>query len=159
MAVRVFASDPSPVVEQAFRRIEAERMAGLPFCNSALHVEAVGFAIRDEQWLGALVTPWAMNLLLLPARAESWVSAPEGRRLMINYPAGELPFLGGNEDEIGDYLACPLFASMAQFVDQETARLTARASLIALLRESVAAVPEDDAVESPSRRRLFVRAS
>jgi [NiFe] hydrogenase assembly HybE family chaperone len=159
MAVRVFTQDPSPQVEQAFQRIESERMAGLPFCNAALRVEAVGFALHDEQWLGVLVTPWTMNLLLLPARAETWVFAPEGRRLMIRYPSGEFPFLGGDEPEIGEYLACPLFASMAQFHDQETARLTAHASLIALLRSHEAADPDAVEVESPSRRRLFVRGS
>jgi len=159
MAVRVFAQDPSPQVEQAFRRIEVELMAGLPFCNPALRVEAVGFALHDDQWLGALVTPWTLNLLLLPARAETWISAPEGRRLMVTYPAGEFPFLGGCEDEIGEYLACPLIASMAQFVDQETARLTARASLIALRRDSSAPDPAAVKVESPARRRLFVPGS
>jgi [NiFe] hydrogenase assembly HybE family chaperone len=154
MAVGVFAQDPSPLVERAFRRIEAERMAGLPFCNPALHVEAVGFTLRDDQWLGVLVTPWAMNLMLLPASAATWVGAPEGRRLMIRYPAGEFAFLGGSEDEIGEYLVCPLFASMAQFADQETARLTAHASLIALAQDPAAKQPEK-APESPSRRRLF----
>lgn len=175
MAVRLFAQDPSPQLETAFRRIEVERMAGLPFCNPALRVEAVGFALRDDQWLGVLVTPWAMNLMLIPAQAETWISAPEGRRLMIRYPAGEFAFLGGDEPEIGEYLACPLFASMAQFVDQETARLTAHASLIALTRDA-AGVSEKSAVAarvhdsgagegagqelaSPSRRRLFTRGS
>lgn len=134
-------------------------MAGLPFCNSALRVEAVGFARHDDQWLGALVTPWTLNLILLPGTVETWISAPEGRRLMITYPAGEFPFLGGCEDEIGEYLACPLIASMAQFVDQETARLTARASLIALLRDPQTADHDADKVVSPSRRRLFVRGS
>jgi [NiFe] hydrogenase assembly HybE family chaperone len=159
MAVKVFAQDPSPQVEQAFRRIEAERMAGLPFCNPVLRVEAVGFALHDEQWLGALVTPWTLNLILIPGSAATWISAPEGRRLMIGYPAGEFPFLGGCEDEIGEYLACPLIASMAQFVDQDTARLTARASLIALQRDFSATNPAASKVESPARRRLFVPGS
>jgi [NiFe] hydrogenase assembly HybE family chaperone len=99
-----------------------------------------------------------MNLMLLPATAATWGGAPEGRRLMVRYPAGEFAFLGGEEDGIGDYLACPLFASMAQFADQETARLTARASLIALARDPSAAPPEKE-VESPARRRLFVPGS
>jgi len=159
MAVRVFAQDPSPLVEQAFSRIGAERMADLPFCNPALRVEAVGFAIHDDQWLGVLVTPWTMNLIQVPGRAETWVSAPEGRRLLIAYPAGDLPFLGGEEAEIGEYLVCPLFASMAQFADQEAARLTARASLIALLNNATVADPVPEKVESPSRRRLFARGS
>lgn len=159
MAVRVFTQDPSSQVELAFRRIEAERMAGLSFCNDALRVEAVGFSLHEDQWLGALVTPWTLNLLLLPARAETWVGAPEGRRLMIEYPAGQFAFLGGEEKEIGEYLACPLFASMAQFDDQQTARLTAHASLIALLQGSAVPAHDPGKVESPSRRRLFVPGS
>jgi [NiFe] hydrogenase assembly HybE family chaperone len=159
MAVRVFAQDPSSQVEQAFRRIEAERMAGLPFCNPALRVEAVGFARHDDQWLGALVTPWTLNLILVPGSAATWISAPEGRRLMIGYPAGQFAFLGGDEEEIGEYLACPLFASMAQFNDQQTARLSAHASLIALLQGSAVGDHAPGKVESPSRRRLFVPGS
>lgn len=159
MAVRVFDEDPSPCIEAAFRRIDAERMADLPFRNSALTVEAVGFRRHDEQWLGVLVTPWAMNLVLVPATAESWIGASDGRRLMIRYPAGDMPFLGGEEADIGEYLACPLFASMAQFTDQQAARLTAHASLIALLKIEPASDPVPNKVESPSRRRLFVRGS
>ena len=176
MAVKVFAQNPAPQVEQVFRRIETERMAGLPFCNAALRVETIGFALHDEQWLGVLVTPWAMSLLLVPAKAETWISAPEGRRLMIRYPAGEFVFLGGEEPEIGEYLACSLFASMVQFADQETARLTAHASLIGLARDPADAVdvseksavavrrfgsakPVEPEVASPSRRRLFSRGS
>lgn len=147
--------DPSPLVEAAFRRIDTERMADLPFCNRALRVEAVGFARQESDgghWLGVLVTPWSMSLLLIPGGTEGWVGAPEGRRLMIAYPAGEFAFLGGSEAEIGEHLSCPLFASMAQFADQDTARLTARATLIALLQ----APPVPESPPSPARRRFFV---
>lgn len=159
MAVRASVENPAPLVEAAFRRIDAERMADLPFRNPALCVEAVGFRMHDGQWLGVLVTPWAMNLLLLPANAATWIGVPAGRRSMIHYPAGDMPFLGGEEAEIGEYLVCPLFASMAQFTDQDTARLTAQASLIALLKAAPASDPVQNKVESPSRRRLFVRGS
>lgn len=57
MAVRASVENPAPLVEAAFRRIDAERMADLPFRNPALRVEAVGFRMHDGQWLGVLVTP------------------------------------------------------------------------------------------------------
>ena len=155
MVVRVFSGHPSTEIEQTFQRIHIERMAGLPVCNEALRVEAVGFEVRDQQWLGVLVTPWSMNLMLLPADVASWVSAPEGRRLMVRYPAGEFPFLGGEEPPLGEYLVSPLFASMAPFADQETVRLTAMASLIALFRSPHAGDDDTDKAENPSRRRLF----
>lgn len=159
--VKVHAGNPTPQVEAAFRRIETERMAGLPFCNPALRVEAIGFDLHDGHWLGVLVTPWAMSLLLVPGAEEGWVNAPEGRRLMIDFPAGSFAFLGGFEDEIGEYLSCPLIASMAQFADQETARLAAQGSLAALMHGPEAGPVADrpQSPQSPARRRFFVRGS
>jgi [NiFe] hydrogenase assembly HybE family chaperone len=140
--------NPAALVEAAFHRIQVERMADMPMLNPALGVEAVGFDRHDGHWLGVLVTPWSMSLMLLPAGSEGWVGAPEGRRLIVRYPAGEFAFLGGHEDQIGEYLVCSLFQSMAQFPDQETARLTARASRIALFQVPTAA----ERPASPSRR-------
>jgi [NiFe] hydrogenase assembly HybE family chaperone len=140
--------NPAELVEAAFRCIQVERMGDMPNLNPALSVEAVDFAKHEGHWLGVLVTPWTMSLMLLPAGQEDWVGAPEGRRLIIRYPAGDFAFLGGEEDAIGEYLSCALFQSMAQFPDQEAARLTARASRLALLQ----APPAPEAPTSPSRR-------
>jgi len=141
---------PAASVEAAFRRIERERMVGMPMLNPALSVEAVDFALHEGRWLGVLVTPWSMALMLLPAAPERWVAADEGKHLLVPFPAGEIAFLGGMEPEIGEYLACSLFLSMAQFDDQESARLTAGASRLALLTPPSA--PAREAPESPSRR-------
>jgi [NiFe] hydrogenase assembly HybE family chaperone len=148
-------SNPAASVEAAFRRIQRERMFDMPNLNPALAVEAVDFGLHDGHWLGVLVTPWNLSLMRLPVGSEGWVSAPEGRRLMVRYPAGEFAFLGGIEPETGEYLACSLFASMEQFPDQETARLTARASRIALLKGNPASAQVAEEPRSPSRRRLF----
>jgi [NiFe] hydrogenase assembly HybE family chaperone len=145
--------NPAALVEAAFRRIRRERMADMPMLNPALSVEAVDFALHDGHWLGVLVTPWNLSLMRLPGGVEGWLGAPEGQRLMLRYPAGEFAFLGGSEPEIGEYLACSLFATMEAFPDHETARLTARAARLALLQASPAgdaALPEVPA--SPGRR-------
>jgi [NiFe] hydrogenase assembly HybE family chaperone len=144
-------ANPAPRVEAAFRRIQVERMADMPMLNPALSVEAVDFALHQGHWLGVLLTPWNLSLMRLPASSEGWVAAPEGGRLMLRYPAGEFAFLGGVEAEIGEYLSCSLFTSMAQFPNQETARLTARSARIALLSDP----GEPPKPASPSRRAFF----
>jgi len=146
------SSNPAAAVEAAFRRIERERMADMPNLNAALAVEAVDFALHDGDWLGVLVTPWSMSLMRLPASGDHWVGTPEGVRLMLRYPAGEFAFLGGVEPEIGEYQSCSLFTSMEQFPDQETVRLTARASRLALLQPPPAPAREATAPASPARR-------
>jgi [NiFe] hydrogenase assembly HybE family chaperone len=61
-------------LEQAFGTIASTRMAGLPKVHPGLRVEAIGFELHrgpdgEAGWLGALLTPWCMNLVWLPEPA------------------------------------------------------------------------------------------
>ena len=161
------SSDPSKLVEAAFRCIQTERMAGLPMLNPVLQVAAVGFKrlqTPHAEWLGVLLTPWSLGLLLLPASAE-WPVVASHARAFRHYPAGDFAFLGNHEEGLGDYLVCPLVHEMSQFADQEIAMLTARASLIALdmvpAGTEVDPVAPDAPVVPPSagRRKFFGIAS
>ncbi|MEN6586233.1 MAG: [NiFe]-hydrogenase assembly chaperone HybE [Sulfuricella sp.] len=116
-------------MEATFRAIHQERMAGLPFLNSALHVEASGFRLFCGHWLGVLITPWCMNYLLLPGAGGEWPNLPESSRQRWAFPAGELNFIAAREPALGSYQQCPLFASMDNFDSQETAREAAQAAL------------------------------
>ena len=139
MAPRLHASDPSALLEAAFRRIERERMAGLPLLNRALRVQAVGFERWRGQWLGALLTPWFMNLVLVPGDADTWRPATEGERVFHRFGAGDFAFLGGDEVEIGEFQTCSLVSPMADFADQDSACATARMALRMLHVEQPAA--------------------
>lgn len=134
MTLRIHDSDPSALVASAFRRIERERMAGLPVHNDALEVETVGFRRWADHWLGIVVTPWCMSLLLLPGSAGTWIAAIENQRVFHRFPAGDLAFLGAEEPETGEYQSCSLFSPMGQFAAQSDAVLTAHAALLALIR-------------------------
>jgi [NiFe] hydrogenase assembly HybE family chaperone len=129
MGLGVHADDPSPRLEAAFLRIARERMAGLPLLNPALRVQAVGFERWQGHWLGALVTPWFLNLVLLPGDAASWRSAADGARLFRRFGAGDFAFLGGCEPEVGEFQSCSLCSPMADFADQASAVETARLAL------------------------------
>lgn len=158
--MHVHASDPSPLIEACFRRIQAERMTGLPMLNPALAVAAIGFAVQagrpdrlDREWRGVLLTPWGLGLMLLPATAD-WQAVVEHERVFRQYPAGNFVFLGNREEGLGEYLFCPLIHEMAQFVDQETAVMTARASLIAL--DMAPPAPQPAPPEVSGSRRKFL---
>ncbi|GAB4165613.1 MAG: hypothetical protein Fur0039_01770 [Rhodocyclaceae bacterium] len=134
---RIHASDPGPLLEAAFARIERERMAGVPMLNRALRVEALAFSRWQGQWLGILVAPWFMNLVLVPGAGGGWRSVPQGHRIFHRLPAGDFAFLGGCEPEVGEFQSCALLSNMDRFPDQESARAVARAA-VALVRAAAA---------------------
>ncbi len=74
--------DPSPRLNAAYRAI-ARRMDGLNFVNPAIDVEAVAFAPWESHWLGAMVTPWCINLMLLPRDASALDLAAAGQEVAL----------------------------------------------------------------------------
>jgi [NiFe] hydrogenase assembly HybE family chaperone len=119
-------------IERAFGHIQATRMQGLPFLNPALRVEAVGFRRFEGRWLGVLITPWFMNLMLLPDEPAAWRHVRYGDSLGYALPAGVFEFISALDPELGSYQTCSLFSPVFEFADQDGARLTAEAALTAL---------------------------
>ena len=140
--VALLRPDPSTRLESAFRAVHAARMQGLPFVNAAIGVEAVGFAPWRHYWLGVMLTPWSMNLLLAPRDASAWRPLPPGEKRRYTFPAGMFDFIGAHEDAIGDYLICSLFSPVLEFADHATARQTALLAREALFDPANAETPE-----------------
>lgn len=159
MSFRFQSENPADAVEAAFFRIQREQMADVPILNAALSVEAVDFQRWQGHWLGVVVTPWCMSLLLLPGRDEGWVATGDNKRRFVRFPAGDFAFLGSHEPELGEYQSCPLFSPMDRFATQHEASLTARASLVALLtvpgQADAPAKASNDDEPSLSRRRFL----
>jgi [NiFe] hydrogenase assembly HybE family chaperone len=157
VSFRIHQASPADAVEQAFFRIQREQMADVPILNPALNVEAVDFQRWQGHWLGVVVTPWCMSLLLVPGTAENWVSTGDNQRRFVKFPAGNFAFLGSAEGELGEYQSCPLISPMGQFATQYEATMTARASLIALLTQPQSAPVAKPAKGEPSQsRRRFL---
>lgn len=148
---------PGKLLEKAFQRIDATRMADFPLRNPLLHVEAIGFRLwlpdsalaLPALWLGVLLTPWFMNLMLLPTQAGCLPKvAPAGEAWLV-FAGYSLPFLAGEEDEVGEYRLCSLCSPPSQFADQETARKAALSIL-----DTLTSAPAENGVNTV-RRRLF----
>jgi len=128
--------DPSPRLESAFDAIHVRHMQGLPFVNPALRVEAVGFAPWKNYWLGVMVTPWSMNLMLTPRDAQMWRPLKFGEKRRYTFPAGHFDFISANTAAIGDHLVCSLFSPVLEFIDHAAAHETARLAREALFDAS-----------------------
>ncbi|MFU8788067.1 MAG: [NiFe]-hydrogenase assembly chaperone HybE [Methylobacter sp.] len=123
-------------LETTFNEILAKRMCGLPVINPALSVQAVGFNRFGEDWVGVLVTPWFMNLMLLPGVDSIWHNQQPGTKIDRHFPQGAFEFTLGRETQIGTYAACSLFSPMFQFENQAAALAAAASALQGLLAET-----------------------
>jgi len=123
-------------LEETFSQIERQRMRDVPVCNPALRVEAVGFREWEGYYLGVMLTPWFMNLMLLPREPQALAEAVIGSKYMQAFPSGRYEFVVGEEDELGRYLGCSLFSPMFEFQDQQTAVAVASMSLEGVMDEA-----------------------
>jgi [NiFe] hydrogenase assembly HybE family chaperone len=134
--------DPSPALSAAYRGI-AQRMDGLNFVNPAIEVEAVGFAPWESHWLGVMVTPWCINLMLLPRDAGAWTSLPQGEKQCYRFPAGDYDFISSRDETVGEYQMCSLISPVQEIPDHATAREVAVLARAALFDPANAPVPDE----------------
>jgi [NiFe] hydrogenase assembly HybE family chaperone len=164
---------PIEQVERVFGHIAATRMAGLPLNNPALRVEAVGFRLWQGDWLGVLVTPWAISLMLLPGGSGAFRELGADERQCWRFPSGAYDFMGSCEATLGPYQLCSLFSPAFEFATHEAACATAHAALDSLLEPAAAAEREkqreqarlagvsvlEQAASETGSRRDFLRGS
>ncbi len=104
-----------------FETVYQKEMKNLPFVNHNIRVEAVGFRHQDDGLLGVLITPWFINLVLLPESIDV-AECEEGSKSIIEFPSGEIEFTQCTDQQIGAYRSAALFRSVADFPDHAVAR-------------------------------------
>lgn len=144
-------------IEACYRGVAAGAMADVPLCNPVLSVRLLGLADWEGVRVGALVMPWAINLLLLPCSAP-WQAASALSKQQWRFPSGDYEFIHAEDVGFGPFQVCSLFSPALEFDSMEAACATAQAALLALLRPPLDASVEAPAAEPVSRRRwLFGR--
>ncbi|WP_431120956.1 [NiFe]-hydrogenase assembly chaperone HybE [Variovorax paradoxus] len=153
-------------LEALFDDIARSRMAGLPFMNGALRVEAVDFGLEpcgeqdtvrctpeSRHASGVLVTPWFMNLVRFPLVRRN-MPARVGTSRLRHVGQEQFAFTGTHEDAFGSFEACSLFSPVFEFTAQADAIATASA-MLAQLRRPVVARTEPRAT-APARRSFLL---
>lgn len=122
----------SDQLEALFKKIHVQAMHDVPICNPVIKVEALAYGSFEDMWLGVLVTPWCMNLILLPME-ESWEGQRTGDKVKHLLPAGSYEFINGAHEDFGPYRMCSLFSPMYEFADHGSAMATAAVALDAVM--------------------------
>jgi [NiFe] hydrogenase assembly HybE family chaperone len=136
--------------------------------NPLLKCTSVGFCRYRGDWLGVVITPWLMDLVLLPGCGELWGDIPPGQRRYVDLPQGTVAFSAAESPELGSYQHAPLVASVATLPDMSAAVGLANQVMAEIcmasrppetpsptLREPGEALP--DTPDVPSRRGFFQR--
>lgn len=144
-----FIDNPSELIKQVFNQIHRDEMSDLPFINPALSVNTIGFALYEEDWLGVLVTPWTLSLLLLPGPDHEWQTHQVGDKLGLKYGDADYTFMLNEHELLGQYLSCSLSSPVGHLATQAIAEQLAKD-----VRRLIVAIPVQN-VENPPRRELF----
>lgn len=149
----------SALIEQ-FRVVDAG-MRDLPIYNHTLTIESIGFRVfNDVELLGVVLTPWFMNLMILPTTPVTMNMAEVGKSVSVELPIGPRKFVVGGDEVVGLYKAHSLHSPVLSFTLPGQARAEAQRQL-ALLMTSAAAEPAAtgalDAAGLDRRALLFRR--
>lgn len=140
-------------MEQAFEKIHQESMQGMPLLNSSIKVETLGFQYYQDRVIGIVITPWLMNIILLPAEDEDWSGLTLGHKQSHTFPSKTLKFLVNDIDGIGFCQTHSLFSPMNKFSSHEHAVSTAQVFLDSLMIDSTAS--EEDLVDEELLGRIL----
>jgi [NiFe] hydrogenase assembly HybE family chaperone len=144
-------------LERAFRTIHEERMTGLPILNPELEVQAVGFRLLHGHCAGILITPWFMNLLVLPPEGDGWEEGGPGDKRHFDLPYGPCEMALCEEEMLGRYLSVSLFSPMSSFASQQQAVSTATAILQRLMTPAQPEHAVENAPDHEPGRRALLR--
>ncbi len=122
-------------LQQCYEVIHQQRMKDIPILNDNITVQALGFQPWQQGWLGVLITPWCMNLILLPESPRDWDQLQELQQVKHPFPSGTYEFTVAHEPDIGKFQQCSLFSPMFEFSDQQTAVTVAKTVLLELMKE------------------------
>lgn len=153
-----------------FQQIGAERILGLPIYNEALNVEAVDFQPCEGGLIGVLITPWFMNIMLLPEDTSPWQTQELGEKINHQLESGEHEFVIGEDEEVGRYLFRTITSPTHCYKKQIAALHSGKKALSVLLTppnkekeempansQQVELTPNTPAEKHNSGRRDFLR--
>lgn len=141
------------ILENTFNKIHQEQMQGIPILNPAIKVQALGFQEYQGRILGVIITPWLMNVVMLPGENDDWNGLEVGKKQLHKFPSKTYKFMVNEIDDIGICQTHSLHSPMRNFISHEQAIRAAQGFLVALMVETEPT--EEDLVDEELLGRIM----
>lgn len=128
-------------------------MQGIPILNSRIKVQTLGFQYFQTRIIGIVITPWLMNLILLPEAGEDWSDLTLGHKRSHTFSSKTLKFMVNEIDGIGCCQTHSLYSPMNKFANQGHAVSTAQSFIDKLMTDS--SPTEEDPVDENLLGRIL----
>jgi [NiFe] hydrogenase assembly HybE family chaperone len=116
--------NPQTSVQKVYSQVLETDMQHMAFCQLSLPVYATPFVHYQNQWLGVLLTPWMLSILILPGPNECWPPRQLADKLGLEFGAGReskhYTFIVNQHPQLGQYLACSLMSPVKGIGDAES---------------------------------------
>ncbi|MFM5344531.1 hydrogenase-2 assembly chaperone [Aeromonas veronii] len=145
-----FAINPAPLLVAQYERIAREEMQALPFYHATMPIVAE-CVLFEGQWLGCVLTPWMLSVVVLPGPDQLW-PVRSSDRLALQLPCGNMTFMVGELPESGQLLACSLMSPLDPHLGAGEGRALVSSTLKMLLSLPV---QQGAGGVDLGRRRLF----
>ncbi len=139
-------------LEGHFLSVYQNSMKDLPVVNPNIQVElAVLNEIKPNMYLGAVVTPWFINLMFKIVdeqgedRHHDIYTASVGEHITLKFPSGAYEFIVNHQPELGYFYTCALISDMHSIENHNMA--------IELATQSVQLVFNEEAYAETTRQK------
>ncbi|TDQ59089.1 Tat proofreading chaperone HybE [Mesocricetibacter intestinalis] len=144
-----FANNPAEKVRQEMQII-AQSMQELPFYRQDISCYCPNFILFEQQWLGTLLTPWTMSVLVLPGPEQVWPAREIGDKITLQLPYKALTFTVSGIEAIPHYLSCSLQSPLHTALTQQQGEQLCNDCLRMLL-----SLPSKQDTPDQNRRNIF----
>jgi [NiFe] hydrogenase assembly HybE family chaperone len=114
-----FDENPSSLIQTVFEDIHQTTMKSMPFCKSNISVKVSELQQIDGQWVGAILTPWMLSLLIFPSHNNHWIKREITSKVGISLANGDYTFVVGEHEQLGQYLSCSLLSPIEGINDDQ----------------------------------------
>lgn len=139
-------------IEDYFSKVHQDSMKDMPFINPSIEVCVPTLKeIRKGVFLGSIVTPWFINLVVKIVnyegldRHEEIYSNKVGEKVTLAFPSGSYEFIVNHNNKLGFFYTCALISDMLTLENNDVA--------VSIAIESTRLVFDEQAKEETDRQK------